>query len=71
MGVPGDDAVLVQKPRKAGEPYVITVNCPDKTGLGCDICRTILDSGLYIAKAGTVMLSLGSIGAFLLVPSSL
>ncbi|KAK4777713.1 hypothetical protein SAY87_017900 [Trapa incisa] len=51
MGVPGDDAVMIQKPRNAGDPYVITVNCPDETGLGCDICWTILDSGLSIAKA--------------------
>ncbi|KAK3014375.1 hypothetical protein RJ639_009149 [Escallonia herrerae] len=50
MGVPSDDAVLIEKGKKAGEPYVITVNCPDKTGLGCDICRTILDFGLYITK---------------------
>lgn len=54
MGAPGDDAVLIQKPSKAGEPYVITVNCPDKTGLGCDICRTILDFGLYISKGGII-----------------
>ncbi|KAI4368825.1 hypothetical protein MLD38_017339 [Melastoma candidum] len=50
MGLPGDDLVLIQKPKKAGEPYVITVNCPDKTGLGCDICRIILDFGLSITK---------------------
>jgi len=52
MGVPSDDAVLIEKGTKSGEPWVITVNCPDKTGLGCDICRTILDFGLYITKAG-------------------
>ncbi|XP_010535546.1 PREDICTED: ACT domain-containing protein ACR9-like [Tarenaya hassleriana] len=45
-----DDAVVIQKGKKAGEPHVITVNCPDKTGLGCDICRIILDFGLYITK---------------------
>ncbi|XP_033511879.1 ACT domain-containing protein ACR9-like isoform X2 [Nicotiana tomentosiformis] len=50
MGLPTDDAVVIQKGKKAGEPYVITVNCPDKTGLGCDICYTILDFGLYIIK---------------------
>ncbi|KAK3442160.1 hypothetical protein EUGRSUZ_B02387 [Eucalyptus grandis] len=50
MGVPSHDAVLIQKPKKPGEPHVITVNCPDKTGLGCDICRTILDFGLCITK---------------------
>lgn len=50
MGVPSADAVLIEKPKRTGEPYVITVNCPDKTGLGCDICRTILEFGLYITK---------------------
>ncbi|KAK3033963.1 hypothetical protein RJ639_034127 [Escallonia herrerae] len=50
MGVPSDDAVLIEKGKKAGEPYAITVNCPDNTGLGCDICRTFLDFGLYIIR---------------------
>ncbi|GAB2235049.1 hypothetical protein Droror1_Dr00004327 [Drosera rotundifolia] len=45
-----DDAVLVQRGRSPGEPCVVTVNCTDKTGLGCDICRTILDFGLLIVK---------------------
>lgn len=45
-----DDAVYIEKGKKAGDPYIITVNCPDKTGLGCDICRIILDYGLYISK---------------------
>ncbi|KAM7258381.1 hypothetical protein ACFE04_014122 [Oxalis oulophora] len=50
MGVPSDDPVMIEKGKKAGDPDVITVNCPDKTGLGCDICRIILDFGLYIQK---------------------
>ena len=53
MGVLNDDVVLIQKGSKPGDPYVITVNCPDKTGLGCDICRIILDFGLYITKGGS------------------
>lgn len=52
MGIPSDDVVVIQKAKTPGEPCVITVNCPDKTGLGCDICRIILDFGLYIKKAG-------------------
>lgn len=48
--MPSDDAVLIEKGRRPDDPWVITVNCPDKTGLGCDICRTILDFGLYITK---------------------
>ncbi|KAL5581050.1 hypothetical protein UlMin_013492 [Ulmus minor] len=50
MGVPSEDVVVIQKAKKPGEPYVVTVNCPDKTGLGCDICRILLDFGLYITK---------------------
>ncbi|KAH6810467.1 ACT domain-containing protein [Perilla frutescens var. frutescens] len=50
MGMTNDDAVSVEKGKKAGEPYVITVNCPDKTGLSCDICYTILEFGLYITR---------------------
>ncbi|CAA6654938.1 unnamed protein product [Spirodela intermedia] len=38
--------------KRAGEASVITVNCPDKTGLGCDLCRTILEFGLRISRAG-------------------
>jgi len=49
MGMLCDDAVVIQKGNKPGEPHVITINCPDKTGLSCDICRTILD-GLCITK---------------------
>ncbi|KAK7402178.1 hypothetical protein VNO78_14232 [Psophocarpus tetragonolobus] len=45
-----DDVVQIQEPKKAGDPLVITVNCPDKTGLACDICRIVLDLGLCITK---------------------
>eukprot|EP00262_Sarcandra_glabra_P022330 TRINITY_DN9867_c0_g1_i2.p1 TRINITY_DN9867_c0_g1~~TRINITY_DN9867_c0_g1_i2.p1 ORF type:complete len:291 (+),score=21.47 TRINITY_DN9867_c0_g1_i2:115-987(+) len=51
MGLRGDDdAVLIQSGATASDPCVITVNCPDKTGLGCDICRIILEFGLYITR---------------------
>ncbi|KAH9627109.1 hypothetical protein KSS87_009767 [Heliosperma pusillum] len=52
MGVRNDkdDVVLIEKGKTEGEPWVITVNCPDKSGLGVDICRTILEFGLYISK---------------------
>ncbi|KAJ8459498.1 hypothetical protein OPV22_032424 [Ensete ventricosum] len=35
MGVPSDDVVVIQAPEMAGKPSVITISCPDKTGLGC------------------------------------
>ncbi|KAL8191640.1 hypothetical protein R6Q57_028371 [Mikania cordata] len=50
IGGPSDDPVAIQKAKKHGDPFVISVNCPDKAGLGCDICWIILDFGLYIVK---------------------
>ncbi|KAK7267780.1 hypothetical protein RIF29_20459 [Crotalaria pallida] len=52
MGILQDDVVLIRQPEKEGDPTtVITVNCPDKTGLGCDLCRIILLFGLSIVRA--------------------
>ncbi|KAK1403376.1 ACT domain-containing protein [Heracleum sosnowskyi] len=50
MGIPYDDVVMIRESEKEGEPTVITVNCPDKTGLGCDLCRIILFFGLTIFR---------------------
>ncbi|KAF4368069.1 hypothetical protein F8388_002680 [Cannabis sativa] len=50
MGILHEDMVLV-KQEKEGDPTVITVNCPDKTGLGCDLCRIVLIFGLSICRA--------------------
>jgi len=53
MGMPGDDDVVqIQKGNNPSDPCIITVNCPDKAGLACDISRIILDFGLYISKGG-------------------
>lgn len=49
-----DDSVHIQLGNKPGDPFIITVNCPDKTGLACDICRFILHFGLCILKGGTI-----------------
>eukprot|EP00268_Persea_americana_P063122 TRINITY_DN8153_c0_g1_i8.p1 TRINITY_DN8153_c0_g1~~TRINITY_DN8153_c0_g1_i8.p1 ORF type:complete len:421 (+),score=57.71 TRINITY_DN8153_c0_g1_i8:132-1394(+) len=51
MGMPSEDVVVVQHGKNADEPCVITVNCPDKTGLGSDLCRIIFEFGLSITKA--------------------
>ncbi|XP_068668173.1 ACT domain-containing protein ACR9-like isoform X2 [Aristolochia californica] len=50
MGVPNEDVVQIEGGNNSGEPCVITVNCPDKTGLGCDLCRIILEFGLCITR---------------------
>ncbi|CAM8924534.1 unnamed protein product [Rhodiola kirilowii] len=51
MGIVYEDAVVIKEAdNKPGAPTEITVNCPDKTGLGCDLCRIILLFGLSISK---------------------
>ncbi|CAA7390854.1 unnamed protein product [Spirodela intermedia] len=45
-----EDMVVIRQPEKPGDPSVITINCPDKTGLGCDFCRIILFFGLNIVR---------------------
>ncbi|CAL5343306.1 hypothetical protein CsSME_00028169 [Camellia sinensis var. sinensis] len=50
MGILFDDVVLIKEAENPGDYTVITVNCPDKTGLGCDLCRVILLFGLSIAR---------------------
>ncbi|CAA2944524.1 ACT domain-containing protein ACR10-like [Olea europaea var. sylvestris] len=50
MGITYEDAVLIKEAGREGESTVITVNCPDKTGLGCDLCRIILLFGLSITR---------------------
>ncbi|MED6156335.1 ACT domain-containing protein acr10 [Stylosanthes scabra] len=51
MGILHDDVVIFRQAEKEGDPTVITVNCPDKTGLGSDLCRIILFFGLTIVRA--------------------
>lgn len=50
MGIVYDDAVIIRQSEGEEEPSVITVNCPDKTGLGCDLCRIILFFGLTVVR---------------------
>ncbi|OMO54259.1 putative amino acid binding protein [Corchorus olitorius] len=50
MGILREDVVVISPGEKAGDSTVISVNCPDKTGLGCDLCRIILLFGLSIAR---------------------
>ena len=58
MGILREDVVVISPAEKAGDSTVISVNCPDKTGLGCDLCRVILLFGLSIARAGKASFSL-------------
>ncbi|KAI3522858.1 hypothetical protein L1887_00910 [Cichorium endivia] len=50
MGILHEDVVIIKQAEKEDEATVITINCPDKTGLGCDLCRIILFFGLSIVR---------------------
>lgn len=50
MGILYDDVVVLHQSEKEDDPSVITVNCPDKIGLGCDLCRILLFFGLSITR---------------------
>lgn len=50
MGILHEDVVIIRHPDREQDPSIITVNCPDKTGLGCDLCRLILFFGLTILR---------------------
>ena len=61
--VGGDDAVVMQLAAAEGEETAITVNCPDQAGLGCDLCRTILEFGLRITRGGIPTISLSGLNS--------
>lgn len=51
MGMSWDDVVVIEQSKKPGDPtHVVTVNCPDKAGLGCDLLRIVLEFGLYVTR---------------------
>ncbi|XP_071707817.1 ACT domain-containing protein ACR9-like [Rutidosis leptorrhynchoides] len=50
MGMSWDDVVLIEKGKTCNDPTVVTVNCPDKAGLGCDLLRVVLEFGLYVTR---------------------
>ncbi|XP_057534894.1 ACT domain-containing protein ACR10 [Amaranthus tricolor] len=50
MWILHDDVVVFKAPEKEGDPTVITVNCPDKLGLACDLCRILLFFGFIISR---------------------
>lgn len=50
MGILQEDAVVISPAGNGSDSTVVTVNCPDKTGLGCDLCRIILQFNLSICR---------------------
>ena len=52
MMVKDEGVVVMELAAGEGEDNVVTVNCPDQAGLGCDLCHTILEFGLRITRGG-------------------
>ena len=52
MGILYEDVVFVSQTEKAKDATVITIDCPDKNGIGYDLCRVILLFGLSISRGG-------------------
>lgn len=50
MGSLSEDVVSFQLGNKAGDPTIITVNCPDQLGLCCDLVRLIFEFGLNVVR---------------------
>ncbi|KAJ0095060.1 hypothetical protein Patl1_16021 [Pistacia atlantica] len=57
MGILYEDVVVISQAEKPGDSIVITVNCPDKTSLGCNLCRIILRFGLSTCRGGILFSS--------------
>lgn len=50
MAIPNDETVVVRRGPRPSDPTEITINCPDKVGLGCDLTRTIFEFGLSVVR---------------------
>ncbi|CAK9256508.1 unnamed protein product [Sphagnum jensenii] len=49
-GVAGNEIVNVRRGHHQGDPSELTINCPDKVGLGCDFARIVFEFGLSVVK---------------------
>ncbi len=50
--VAGNEIVNVRRGHHQGDPSELTINCPDKVGLGCDFARIVFEFGLSVVKGG-------------------
>ncbi|KAG0570736.1 hypothetical protein KC19_6G184000 [Ceratodon purpureus] len=50
MGIFNEEYVVVRRGKDPGDPSEITINCPDKVGLGCDLARIVFEFGLSVTK---------------------
>lgn len=57
MRVYTDEYVVVRKGKNLGDPSEVTINCPDKVGLGCDLARVVFEFGLSVTKGGAYLVA--------------
>ncbi|CAK9872048.1 unnamed protein product [Sphagnum jensenii] len=50
MGAFGTEIVNVRRGHHQDDPSELTINCPDKVGLGCDFARIVFEFGLKVVK---------------------
>lgn len=62
-----DEVVLIEEGKSCGDPTVVTVNCPDKAGLGCDLLRILLGFGLYVTRGGHLLFKLNLASQFFIL----
>eukprot|EP00850_Spirogloea_muscicola_P020924 SM000230S07360 [mRNA] locus=s230:179037:181919:- [translate_table: standard] len=48
--VPSDDAVVIRLGSQPGSATEITINCPDRVGLGCDLARIVYEFDLSVVR---------------------
>ncbi|KAK7394220.1 hypothetical protein VNO78_14742 [Psophocarpus tetragonolobus] len=51
MGIAWEEVVVIQQQQNEDEASMVTISWPDQAGLGCDLCRIILEFGLRISRA--------------------
>lgn len=50
----GDEFVVVAVGSQPEDLTEITINCPDKVGLGCDIARIVFEFSISIVRGGNI-----------------
>lgn len=48
----GDEFVVVSVGAQPDDLTEITINCPDKVGLGCDIARIVFEFSMSLVRGG-------------------
>eukprot|EP00246_Nothoceros_aenigmaticus_P013013 TRINITY_DN4270_c0_g1_i2.p1 TRINITY_DN4270_c0_g1~~TRINITY_DN4270_c0_g1_i2.p1 ORF type:complete len:457 (-),score=70.54 TRINITY_DN4270_c0_g1_i2:132-1502(-) len=70
MGAASDEVVSIKQGTHQGDPSEISVHCPDKVGLGCDLARIVFEFGLSVVRGDLQTDGRWCYVVFWVVPSS-